>query len=193
MAPRERWLPIPGHEGHYEVSDHGSVRSLDRVIVDKNGLKKNLTGRTLKSIKQKSGYLAVSLPNGGSSRIWRVHQLVALSFIGTPPDGMETCHSNDVRTDNRAENLRYDTHSANARDHVRSGNHYETKRTHCPRRHVLTLPNIPRKKWEEKRQRCCLACSYASKQIYKRPELRPYFDEIADSAYRRIMAKPKGY
>lgn len=25
----ERWLPIPGYEGSYEVSDLGRVRSLD--------------------------------------------------------------------------------------------------------------------------------------------------------------------
>jgi len=27
----EMWRPIPGYEGLYEVSDHGRVRSLDRV------------------------------------------------------------------------------------------------------------------------------------------------------------------
>ena len=27
----EIWKPIPGHDG-YEVSDHGRVRSIDRVI-----------------------------------------------------------------------------------------------------------------------------------------------------------------
>lgn len=27
----ERWLPIIGYEGHYEVSDHGRVRSLSAM------------------------------------------------------------------------------------------------------------------------------------------------------------------
>ena len=30
-AMTEIWKPIPGHDG-YEVSDHGRVRSIDRVI-----------------------------------------------------------------------------------------------------------------------------------------------------------------
>jgi hypothetical protein len=29
----ETWLPIPGYEGVYEVSDHYRVRSLDRRII----------------------------------------------------------------------------------------------------------------------------------------------------------------
>lgn len=28
---QERWLPIPGYEGYYEVSDYGRVRSVDRL------------------------------------------------------------------------------------------------------------------------------------------------------------------
>jgi hypothetical protein len=28
----ERWLPVVGFEGLYEVSDHGRVRSVDRVV-----------------------------------------------------------------------------------------------------------------------------------------------------------------
>lgn len=28
----ENWLPVVGYEGLYEVSDHGRVRSVDRVI-----------------------------------------------------------------------------------------------------------------------------------------------------------------
>ena len=30
----ERWLPVPGYEGRYEISDRGNARSLDRVVAD---------------------------------------------------------------------------------------------------------------------------------------------------------------
>jgi len=33
----ERWLPIPGYEGFYEVSDQGRVRSLDRYVSTQDG------------------------------------------------------------------------------------------------------------------------------------------------------------
>lgn len=34
----ERWLPVAGFEGYYEVSDHGRVRSVDRVVTFKYGV-----------------------------------------------------------------------------------------------------------------------------------------------------------
>lgn len=35
----EEWRPVVGYEGAYEVSDHGNVRSLDRIILKSNGVK----------------------------------------------------------------------------------------------------------------------------------------------------------
>jgi hypothetical protein len=37
----ETWLPIPGYEGAYEVSDQGRVRSLDRRIIADGPLRRN--------------------------------------------------------------------------------------------------------------------------------------------------------
>jgi hypothetical protein len=36
-ANTERWRQVPGYEGHYEVSDRGRVRSIDRVVIMKDG------------------------------------------------------------------------------------------------------------------------------------------------------------
>lgn len=33
----ERWLPVVGAKGYYEVSSHGHVKSLDRTIICSNG------------------------------------------------------------------------------------------------------------------------------------------------------------
>jgi len=49
----ERWLPVVGAEGRYEVSDQGRVR--------------NATGRILSPNSQTSGYLIVHLYFGGRS------------------------------------------------------------------------------------------------------------------------------
>lgn len=46
----ERWMPVAGFEGLYEVSDWGRVRSLDRVIALKNHPKlkqRTMRGRLL--------------------------------------------------------------------------------------------------------------------------------------------------
>lgn len=52
-----------------------------------------------------------------------VHRLILEAFVGSCPEGMEACHWNDDPTDNRLENLRWDTHRANGADMVRNGHH----------------------------------------------------------------------
>jgi NUMOD4 motif len=36
-APTERWRPVPGFVGWDEVSSHGRVRGVDRLIIRRNG------------------------------------------------------------------------------------------------------------------------------------------------------------
>jgi len=50
-----------------------------------------------------------------------VHRLVLEAFVGPCPPGMVACHRNDDASDNRLENLRWDTHKGNAADAVRNG------------------------------------------------------------------------
>ncbi|TDL05607.1 hypothetical protein EUA05_17955 [Mycobacterium paragordonae] len=60
-------------------------------------------------------------------RVWangrqvKVHTLVCTAFHGPRPDGMECRHLNDVKADNRAENLCWGTMSENHEDAVRNG------------------------------------------------------------------------
>ena len=48
-----------------------------------------------------------------------IHRSVALAFLGETPDGMEVCHNNGIKSDNRLENLRFDTRSKNMLDVIR--------------------------------------------------------------------------
>ena len=50
----------------------------------------------------------------------RIHTVVMQSFMGFPDEGLVICHYNDIKTDNRLENLRYDTQDANHKDRVRN-------------------------------------------------------------------------
>jgi hypothetical protein len=63
-----------------------------------------------------NGYKYVTLYYKGRGKTRRVHTLVAEAFIGPRPDGMEVCHGNGTPTDNRAENLRWDTHKVNCNE-----------------------------------------------------------------------------
>ena len=53
--------------------------------------------------------------------MFSVHVLVLTVFIGPCPEGMEGCHEDGDFTNNRVDNLRWDTHQENQRDMVRHG------------------------------------------------------------------------
>lgn len=50
-----------------------------------------------------------------------VCRLVLEAFVGECPPGSEACHQNGDPTDNRLDNLRWDTHIANQRDMIDHG------------------------------------------------------------------------
>ncbi|WP_396897297.1 NUMOD4 motif-containing HNH endonuclease [Mycolicibacterium fortuitum] len=140
----ERWVPIPGLVGFYEVSDQGRVRSLDRIQQRRHGVSYPLKGRVLKPSKSgKPGkdYSSVGLC-GPDSKVFRhVHRLVLETFVGPCPAGMEACHNNGDRFDNRLENLRWDTRSNNNLDKNKHGTNHQRNKTHCVHGHEFTTDN----------------------------------------------------
>ncbi|MGJ4148896.1 NUMOD4 motif-containing HNH endonuclease [Corynebacterium macclintockiae] len=154
----EQWRPIPGYEGHYEVSNMGQVRSLDRKILRKDGRPKSLRGRVLSPYRGKSGHLSVALALNGAQRTCLVHRLVLLTFVGSCPDGMEACHWNDAPDDNRLENLRWAPRGDNNLDRVRNGIHSMAKKTHCKRGHEFTPENTRFERRHSGVSRRCIQC-----------------------------------
>ena len=122
----EQWLPVPGYEGKYEASSLGRIRSLDHYVNAGGGRQRIAKGRVLKPFP--ANYYKVSL---SGRRKCNVHTLVALAFLGPRPEGMEVCHNNGDRFDNRIENLRYDTHAENQLDVRRHGGRVYDRRKAC--------------------------------------------------------------
>lgn len=122
---QERWKPIPGYRGYYEISDQGQIRSLTRIIIHKNGLKYILRGKVLKPTPNGKGYQTVSLYKNSKRKNFYLHRLVLLTFVGPCPPKMECCHKNGDNTDNRRANLRYGTPVSNNADKKRHGTHIE--------------------------------------------------------------------
>jgi hypothetical protein len=133
----EVWRPVVGREGLYEVSDQGRVRSLDRWGRGGRGGRypKLYRGKLRQPHQQKSGHLLLLLHADGQIKGKEIHTLVAEAFIGPRPEGQEVCHNNGDPADNRVENLRYDTHSANLKDSVRHGTQSSIRKTACPEGH----------------------------------------------------------
>lgn len=125
----ERWLPVVGYEGQYEVSDHGRVRSLDRVVMQRKKRGAVVSQRYQGALKRQlaifqEGRLArmtVNLSQGGQKKVWSVHCLVLKAFVGPRPDGMEGCHWDGNPANNRLSNLRWDTPAGNLADAMRHG------------------------------------------------------------------------
>ena len=114
----EVWKDIPDYEGMYQVSDLGRVKSLNRV--DCAG--KNQKGKDFGfGWAQKSDrYLKIPLSKNGLGKTFRVHTLVAISFIGPRLDGYVVDHIDNNPVNNSLVNLRYITHRKNiSKDRVR--------------------------------------------------------------------------
>lgn len=67
------------------------------------------------------GYLSVILQRDGKPKTFRTSRLVLTVFIGPCPDGMEACHNNGIRADNRIGNLKWGTPKENSADKVSHG------------------------------------------------------------------------
>ena len=105
----EIWKDIKGYEGHYQVSNLGRVKSLDR-IVNRSGVRNNmiLKGKLKKQSSHYKGYKLVQLKVDGLFKTYKVHQLVAMSFLGHTPTGMSSIidHIDNDKTNNIVSNLR---------------------------------------------------------------------------------------
>jgi hypothetical protein len=143
----ERWLPVPGFEGMYEVSDMGRVRSWKRWGVD--------GARILKPHPDGDGYLKVALHRDSKRFDVAIHRLVPLAFIGPPPQGHEVRHLDGDPANNHLSNLRYGTQFENAQDRVAHGRDAHARRAHCKSGHEFSEANtrITRDGW-----RSCRTC-----------------------------------
>jgi hypothetical protein len=101
----EVWSDIVGFEG-YLVSTRGNVKS-------------DLSGKILKPLDNGNGYKKVSLRKDNKTHERYIHRLVALHFVPSGVDCPEVDHINNIKDDNRVDNLRWVDRSDNSKNYCR--------------------------------------------------------------------------
>lgn len=97
----ELWKDIPWYEWLYQASTMGRVKSV-----------KNWKNKIL-SWWSNNFYLNTHLTLFRKSKSFSTHRLIAKTFIPNPENKPQVNHINWVKTDNRVENLEWNTQSEN--------------------------------------------------------------------------------
>lgn len=111
------WRDVVGFPG-YQVSDQGRVRSRHKLG---RGGGLGSVWRLLKiRVNKQNRRHQVMLCRDGKKFYPYVAKLVLEAFVGPCPEGQEVRHLNDIRTDDRRENLAWGTRLQNMADRKRN-------------------------------------------------------------------------
>lgn len=105
----EIWKDVSEFEGLYEVSNLGRVRSIDRIIVRRNGILLPLRGKILPQYEKYGNStiprLQVNLSKEGKCYSKTVSRLVAKAFIPNPDNLPQVNHKDENPANNCVDNL----------------------------------------------------------------------------------------
>lgn len=101
--PGEIWKYINGSNQYYMISNMGRVKRNKSIY----------THDILMNLKNNNGYKNISLIINGKRATKMVHRLVAEHFLENPNNYPIVNHKNEIRDDNRVENLEWCTNKYN--------------------------------------------------------------------------------
>lgn len=187
----ELWKTIKGYEGLYEVSNTGKVRSVDRIVNDKNGRPMKLKGKellfTISKIDNRGHKprARVQLWRNNKSRLLQVHRLVASAFLENPENKETVNHIDGNALNNNVQNLEWSTYSENQK-HAYATGLMTIKRNYKPSnaRRVVAINEITGE------EIVCDSCTQLSREIGCS---RSTVDKCAKNNELLKMSTCKGY
>ena len=103
----EKFRPIQGYVGIYEISNMGRVKSLSRGVERKDGNTRVTEERIILPFITKCGYHQIVLCKDGVKKRQYIHRLVALAFIPNPNKLPIINHKDENKLNNRVDNLEW--------------------------------------------------------------------------------------
>lgn len=111
----EIWKQVVGFD-QYEVSSLGRVRRCKPDLYGRG------VGRVLAQTPRNDGYISYSLHHNGVQSVRLGHRIVCEAFHGLATSaGLHACHNDGDKTNNRADNVRWDTPTGNNMDKIAHG------------------------------------------------------------------------
>jgi hypothetical protein len=110
----EVWKDIPNYEGIYQASNLGRIKSLNP---------RNTKIEVIRKLRINiHGYYKVDLFKDGKRKYYQVHQVIAMTFLNHKPCKHKIVidHINNIRTDNRVENLQIVTQRFNVAKSIKN-------------------------------------------------------------------------
>ena len=117
----EEFRELPGFEGLISISNLGRVYSHPRKVKKFCGLSKSIVtqsydGKFLKLYDSNCGYLKFRFGANGKKYSMLLSRAILVAFVGPPENGQLACHNDSDVTNNRLENLRWDSQKGNMKD-----------------------------------------------------------------------------
>jgi hypothetical protein len=118
--PLEIWKDIPDYEGCYQVSNYGRVKSLSReIFLYRSSF---ISEEKILKYHVNKGYAQHVLCKKGENKNFKVHQLVAMAFLGHVRCGFELVvdHIDEDKLNNKLSNLQIVTARENVSKSIKN-------------------------------------------------------------------------
>jgi len=109
---KKKWKDIPEYKNLYKISNYGEIKSLKRNKKNNNG-KQAIKEKILKTSFNNKGYEQIVLCKNSKLKCFRIHRLVAITFIKNKFNKPYVCHKDNNIKNNIVNNLYWGTQSEN--------------------------------------------------------------------------------